>query len=329
MVVGGFRGIGVPLRRSVVSPGSFVLTLILATMLGNWSEGHAQSAGSSPTKLILDHALICTSDLVSIQQAFADVNLAPDFGGHHGHAATQMAQLGFQDGTYIGIEAPAIASTETNTPQSALMKANAGPCGWSVTSTDMKADLERLSRLGVKVGVPEGRSRTRPDGTTAEWQSASVGAGAPGSNLPFLIQDKTPRSNRAPRPSPSTVGTGLTGVAMVVLGVKNLNENIALFRKAYDWPAPRIEDHPEYGAKLAYFAGTPVILAAPSAPNSWLAQRLEKLDQCPIAFLLGTRDWKSTAAHFSQAPATNWFNLNISWFDVNKLQGVRLGVVGQ
>ena len=318
------------MRRSrLVRSGSLFLALIVPMALDSLSQGHAQSSGSSTPKVVFDHALICTSDLAPIQQGFADVNLAPDYGGHHGHAATQMAQLGFQDGTYIGIEAPAIASAETDTPQSALMKANAGPCGWSVTSTDMKSDLERLSHLGIKVGVPEGRSRTRPDGTTAEWQSASVGAGAPGSNLPFLIQDKTPRSNRAPHPSPSTQGTGLTGVAIVILGVRNLDENIALFRKAYDWPAPRIENHPEYGAKLAYFAGTPVILASPSAPDSWLAQRLEKLDQCPIAFLLGTRDWKLTAAHFSLPPAINWFNLNISWFDVNKLLGVRLGVVGQ
>jgi len=302
---------------------------LLVTIAGNWSGDHAQSPQASPAKLKFDHALICTSDLAPVQQGFVDVNLAPDYGGRHGHAATQMAQLGFQDGTYIGIEAPAIASAETNTPQSALMKADAGPCGWSVTSTDMKADLERLARLNVQVGLPEGRSRTRPDGTTAEWQSASVGAGPPGSNLPFLIQDKTPRRNRAPRPSPSTAGTGLTGVAIVVLGVKNLDDSIALFRRVYDWPAPKIEDHPDFGAKLAYFAGTPVILASPSGTDSWLARRLERLGQSPIAFLLATGDWKSTTAHFALPLGTKWFGLSVSWFDVNKLHGVRLGVVRQ
>ena len=309
--------------------GWVIAGLLFTVVFSCCSEGFAQSIVSSPTKLKFDHALICTSDLGPMQQGFTDVGLRSDYGGHHGHAATQMAQLGFADGTYMGIEAPATPFAETGTPQSSLMKADAGPCGWSVTSTDIKSDLERLSHLDVSVGIPEARSRTRPDGTLAEWQSASLGAGAPGSNLPFLIQDKTPRSNRAPRPSPSTMGTTLTGVAIVVLGVKNLDESIALFRRVYDWPAPKVEDHPEFGAKLAYFTGTPVVLASASASDSWVSQRIDLLGQCPLAFLLGSSDFKMAAAHFSLPGATRWFNLNVSWFDMKKLHGVRLGIVGQ
>lgn len=228
----------------------------------------------------------------------------------------------------IGVEAPVDASVETGTPQSSLMKANAGPCGWSVTSFDLKGDLERISRLGVAVGAPEPRSRTRPDGTFAEWQSASLGPGAPGSNLPFLMEDKTPRSNRAPHSSASIEGTTLTGVGIVVLGVQNLDENINLFRKVYGWPAPKVEAHPEFGAKLAYFAGTPVMLATPDAPGSWVAERIARLGQCPIAFLLHSGDFKAASKHFSLPEGKKWFNLDVSWFDVKKLHGVRLGIVG-
>jgi hypothetical protein len=209
------------------------------------------------------------------------------------------------------------------------MRANAGPCGWSVTSSDIRGDLERVSQLGVMVGTPEARSRNRPDGTLAEWRSASLGPGAPGSNLPFLIEDKTPRSNRAPRPSPSIKGTTLTGVAIVVLGVKNLDESIAMFRKIYNLPAPKLEDHPEFDATLAYFNGTPVILAAPLTPDSWLSERITRLGQCPVAFLLGSSDFKAASAHFSLPVQPHWFNLNVSWFDPKKLHEVRLGIVGQ
>jgi hypothetical protein len=289
----------------------------------------AQSNGSEAAPLKFDHALICVSDLALMQQGLTDVGLRPDYGGHHGHATTQMAQLGFPDGTYIGIEAPVDASVETGTPQSALMKANAGPCGWSATSSDLKSDLERISHLGVTVGAPEPRSRNRPDGTMAEWRSASLGPGAPGSNLPFLIEDKTPRSNRAPHASPSIDGTTLTGVAIVVLGVKNLNENIALFRKLYGWPAPNLENHPELGAKIAYFAGTPVMLAAPASPDSWVAQRVARFGQCPVAFLLRARDFQAASQHFSLPEGKRWFHRDVSWFDINKLHGVRLGIVGE
>lgn len=263
-----------------------------------------------------------------MQKGLTQVGLTPDYGGHHGHATTQMAQLGFPDGTYIGVEAPVDAKVETGTPQSSLMKADAGPCGWSATSFDLAGDLQRISRLGVSVGAPEARSRTRPDGTLAEWQSASLGPGAPGSNLPFLMEDKTPRSNRAPHPSASIENTTITGVGMVVLGVQNLDQSIALFRKVYGWPLPKLEDHPEFGAKLAYFPGTPVILAAPSAPDSWVAERLARLGPCPIAFLLHARDFNAATKHFSLPAGKTWFHLDVSWFDANKLHGVRLGIVG-
>lgn len=136
-----------------------------------------QSPSSVPSPLKFDHALICVSDLVSMQRGLADVGLQPDYGGHHGHATTQMAQLGFPDGTYIGVEAPVDAAIETGTPQSALMKANAGPCGWSATSYDLQADLDRISRLGIAVGAPEARSRTRPP--TEPWPNGGAHRSGP------------------------------------------------------------------------------------------------------------------------------------------------------
>jgi hypothetical protein len=301
---------------------------LAGTVFNSAANSLAQSTSSAPMPIKFDHALICVSDLAPTQQGLTDVGLKPDYGGHHGHATTQMAQLGFRDGSYIGVEAPVDASVETGTPQSALMKANAGACGWSATSTDMKGDLERISKLGVTVGEPEARSRTRPDGKLAEWRSASLGPGAPGSNLPFLIEDKGPRSNRAPQASASTEGTTLSGVGVVVLGVKNLDESIALFRKVYGLSAPKVEDHREFGAKIAYFTGTPVMLAAATSPDSWVAERIGRLNQIPLAFLLHADDFKAASKHFSLPVEKRWFNLDVSWFDVQKLHGVRLGIVG-
>jgi hypothetical protein len=107
-----------------------------------------------------------------------------------------------------------------------------------------------------------------------------------------------------------------------------LDESIALFRKVYGWPAPQVEDHPDFGAKLAYFSGTPVILASALAPDSWVSQRIDRLGECPVAFLLGSSDFKMASAHFSLPAETHWFNLNVSWFDAKKLHGVRLGIAG-
>ena len=194
--------------------------------------------------------------------------------------------------------------------------------------SNIRRPLERVSRLGIKVQAPVFGSRKKPDGTVIKWERATVGQGEPGTTLPFLIEDITPRSYRV-QTSASTKGTGLTGVAVVVLGVKDLNASIALFRRVYGLPAPAVQDNPGFGAKLAYFEGTPVMLAAPLVRNSWLSNRLARFGDCPAAFLLGTRDFKATAAHFSLRNATQWFNRKVSWFDTKKLQGVKLGIISR
>ena len=306
---------------------SRVTVLVAASMLILAGRSvKAQSPSSTAIEVRLDHALVCTDDLDSMQQGFAEVGLKTDYGGHHGQAPTHMAQLGFDDGTYIGIEAPLKAPAQ-GILRADLMNGGAGPCGWAAQTSDLRADLDRVSHLGVTVGAVESASRKRPDGTLAQWQDAGMGPGEPGVLLPFLMQDITPHSERV-RTSASTRGTGLTGVTMVILGVKDLNDEIALFRRVYNWPAPKMEDHPDFAARLAHFEGTPVILAAPLG-RSWLSDRLGRFGPLPAAFLLGTSDFKAAAAHFSLPGASTWFNGKVSWFDAQKLHGVRLGILGQ
>ena len=54
----------------------------------------------------VDHASVCGSNLSTLQDAFASVGLAADFGGPHAHGGTQMALLGFDDGSYLELIAP-------------------------------------------------------------------------------------------------------------------------------------------------------------------------------------------------------------------------------
>ena len=141
-----------------------------------------------------------------------------------------------------------------------------------------------------------------------------------------MIEDKTPRNLRV-QPSASVKDSGLTGIEVVVLGVKDLDAAVALFRKAYGWPAPSLEQHKEFGAKMAYFHGTPVILAAPLEMNSWLGQRLDNFGNSPVAYLLGTTEVSAATKRFSLSPLSQWFGRNIAWFEVKKLKGVKLGVI--
>ncbi len=252
--------------------------------------------------LKVDHASVCSSDLDPMRQAFASVGLPTDYGGPHANGVTQMALLGFEDGSYLELIAPMKSMDHASGMMSGwdkLMAGNAGPCAWAIGTSDIHAEVERLKSAGIKVTGPEPGGRKKPDSTQISWETASVGAGAPGATLPFMIEDKTPRNLRV-QTSASLKGSGLTGIAVVILGVKDLNSAIALFQKAYGWPAPQIADQKDFAAsleiKIAYFPGTPVMLAAPLDKTSWLAERLDKFGQSPVAYLLGTADFTAATS---------------------------------
>jgi hypothetical protein len=275
-------------------------------------------------QLKVDHATVCASDLEPMRQAFASVGLATDYGGPHA-SVTHMALLGFEDGSYLELIAPQKPGATEDSPWAKFLAGDAGPCAWAVGSRAIRADVERLKKTGTHAEGPFPGSRTKPDGTVIEWETAGV-TGTPGAILPFMIQDKTPRNLRV-QPSASIKGSGLTGIEIVVLGVKDLDAAIGLFRTAYAWPAPSVAEQKEFGAKMAYFPGTPVILATPLDQNSWLARRLQEFGESPVAYLLGTADLEAATKRYGLTAQTQWFGRKLAWFDAGKLKGVRLGVI--
>ena len=94
-----------------------------------------------------------------------------------------------------------------------------------------------------------------------DWETAQVGP-TNGGFFPFLIHDFTPRENRA-FPSGKPTANKCAGVVKVVIGVKDLDAAIARYRQAYGLPAPERQEDAVFGARLAWFPGTPVVLASP------------------------------------------------------------------
>jgi hypothetical protein len=285
------------------------------------------TSAESGRSLKVDHVTICGPDLARLQEAFAALGLKSDYGGPHANGGTHMAVIGLEDGSYVELVAPIKAGATTDSGWSKLMLAKAGACAWAVGSNDIQKDVDALKGAGLPVDGPFPGGRKKPDGKVLEWQTAALGTEQAGAVLPFIIQDHTPREWRV-QPSASTKEMGLSGIRIVVLGVKELDEAIALFRKAYGWSAPVKEEHPEFGARLAYFQGTPVILAVSIGADSWLAKRLNELGESPVAFLLGGPDFEKASAKATLATG-KWFGLSVAWFDSEKLQGARIGVVAR
>ncbi|MBI4419947.1 MAG: VOC family protein [Gemmatimonadetes bacterium] len=274
--------------------------------------------------LPIDHVTTAGSDLGRMQRAFADAGLTTDYGGLHSNGITHMAMLGFDDGSYVELISTLRSGLRAPWWPDQIAR-NGGPCAWCVHVPSLGTECERLRGAGVPVQGPTAYHRDRPDGQRVEWELAVLGAGQPGAVLPFLIRDRTPRALRV-RPSASVSGTELTGVASVVIGVRDLAWSTALFEQVYGWTPRETRPEPALGATVVHLRHTPIALAAPIRARGWLAARLRQFGESPVAFLLRSRSLPSSAARLPAAQPGRWLGRPALWLDPDPACGGRLGI---
>lgn len=158
----------------------------------------------------------------------------------------------------------------------------------------------------------------RPDGVMIAWQTVDVESEQQRLLFPFLISDRTPRESRVyPSGNPTTDRTD--GVAQVVIGVADLEDAISEYRRGFPLPDPgRCRDE-SFGAELAWFEGSPIVLAEPIGDRSWLSSRVREYGDAPCAFVL-----KAARGLSGEIPA-EWCNGSVVWLDEGRL-GWRLGI---
>jgi hypothetical protein len=297
------------------------------------SSGSAISMGGARQEeaamdLRIDHATIAARDLEPLRQAFEAVGLLSAYGGAHSTGGTHMAQIGFDDGSYIEL----IAAREPGQyggKWARQIEADAGPCAWAAGAAGIAAEAARVAALGVPVVGPVPMERVRPDGERVAWELAYLGSGTPGNLLPFLIEDRTPRALRV-LPTPGVAGSELRGIAQVVLAVEALEPASDLFRRVYGWDAPTLADDAAFGARLARFAGTPVTLAEPlpdAAASDWLRARLARFGPLPCALLLASDALSVSVARLGLGVPRDWCGQLAAWLPAERLHGTRLGAV--
>lgn len=265
--------------------------------------------------LTIDHVTVAGKDLKAMQATLAELGIPSEYGGPHSNHATEMALTSFPDGSYlelIAIQPNADPAAVAAHYWSKHMQNNAGPSAWAVRPADFDFEAKRLQARNLTV-QPARSGRARPDGVRLEWEAASVGPGPNGTSFPFLIRDFTPREQRAyPTGKPTTEDFG--GVARVVIAVQNIKAAITRYRYAYDLEAPLRQTDPGFGANLAYFPGTPIVLAMPLNKASWLTARLDEIGEGPCAFILKAQSSRS----YRVTSHATWFGTAISWLDTGK-----------
>lgn len=272
----------------------------------------------------VDHAVIAGRDLEPLREAFEALGLTPEYGGAHAHDVTHNALLGFDDGSYVEL----ISTVEPGAvpaKRAPFIGGDAGPCGWAVEADDVGDLVAAMADRGIEAERSEKHTRETPDGTVVEWWLGYLGSGEPGTELPFAIEDVTPRERRI-APSPSVAGSELTGVGAVVVAAADLDALVDRYRRAFDLPAPEREAASEFGADLARFPGSAAILAAPR-DGSWLDARVAEFGTLPCATLLATTDVEAARARVDGAGTGRWFGDRVGWLLDADAVGGPLGVI--
>ena len=239
----------------------------------------------------IDHVTVAGNNVEAMTKALSRLaGITAQYGGSHSNHATEMALASFPDGSYlelIAIQPKADPGALAAHYWHKFMEADAGPCAWAIRPADLWAEVERLRKAGIAVTDPRRAGRKRPDGVELDWETAQIGP-TNGGFFPFMIHDFTPRENRAfPTGKPTT--SKWTGIANVVICVRDLGDAIVRYRQAYELQAPVMESNVALCAKVALFPGAPVVLAAPLSQHSWLDDRLNRFGEAPCAFVLGAR----------------------------------------
>jgi hypothetical protein len=232
----------------------------------------------------LDHVTVAGRDLDRLTEAFSAAGLPVEYGGRHSNGVTHMAIVGFPDGSYVELISKH-APDATSPWWEAAIDGDAGPCAWAVGVDDIETATATLRDRGVTVDGPTAYERERDDGTLVEWDLTSLGGGDPGTRLPFLIADRTPRERRV-RPTVDPAASPLRGVEAVVVGVPDLATAADAFATAFDAGEPTRTACADRSAAVASFPDLPVTLAEPT-DDGWLAERVSRSGASPAAYLIG------------------------------------------
>ncbi len=170
----------------------------------------------------IDHIVVLVQDLASATAGYEALGFAVTPGGEHAGGATHNALIGFDDGTYFELIAFKEPSKTHDHRWWARLAKGEGLVDYALRADNAEAVVEEARSRGLELANPVDGSRRRPDGEQIAWRSITSGRSIGTSALPFAIEDVTPREARVPGGSAAKHSLGVTGVAELVVAVRDV-----------------------------------------------------------------------------------------------------------
>ncbi len=235
--------------------------------------------------LSLDHIVIAVQDLDAATADYAALGFTVIRGGEHADGVTGNVLVVFQDGSYLEL-------IRFNRPEpgrrwsDVYHSAGEGFLDHALLPTDIAADVAAAQGRGLDIESPIPGGRIRPDGERLEWKTAR----SPSPDVPFLCGDVSPRRLRVQEgDAVRTQPNGVTGVASLVVAVRDVAESARRYAALLGAPEPAIADRDVGGsaARVAEFtlggSGTRIVLAQPVDGASELGGILAERGQGPFS----------------------------------------------
>lgn len=245
----------------------------------------------------IDHLVILVRRLGDAIAAYRELGFQVVPGGEHPDG-THNALIGFADGTYLELIAFQ-AERPHDHRWHEFLATDGGLIDVCLGADDVEAILEEVRARGLGYRGPVPGARTRPDGMQISWRLGLQPEGRTG-ELPFFIEDLTPRELRVPSGDRATHANGVIGVRAVVVAVRNLAGAADLYGKLLGTQAPT-----HVADEIVYMVGTgtrqqEIRLAHSGDSDSPLAQRVQRQGGGPYEVLLLADS--TTEAHTIEAP---------------------------
>lgn len=261
------------------------------------------------SNLSIDHIILVVRNLQNASQQFGQLGFTVIPGGVHSGGATHNALVPFPDGTYLELLSTTNSSrlrllsilrrlrllsfymgddTLINRRLTTDLACGLGIADYCMHSADLEKEISQLAARGEKFSKPIRGGRRRPDGKEIAWMTAVPRT----LDLPFLIEDITPRELRLPAVGDDYHPNGILGISGLAILVDNLVGSLAHYRAILGSDPLSQAQFPQPGTQSSGFEvnNCSITILSPLQSNPSLKKNLNNRSSRPVGIFFRAID---------------------------------------